>query len=168
LLGNSPHIVWRMSQRLAGFGAALRHLRERRRELTLEAFAAEAGLDASDVSKWERDARWPSRASLERLLEGLGVSLLDLAVEVDRQQRKAAGEPLPFPPRDLSEEEFEQRVRQIIREEFRAGIGEVLAEPSSELQKTSNALRIAGFRSDLEAVAALRSLLRPIHKGGGK
>jgi len=66
----------------AGLGSALRRLRVRR-GLTQRQAAAAAGMTRAMISDFEREAVVPSVRTLDRLLRALGVSVDELARELE-------------------------------------------------------------------------------------
>jgi len=144
---------------LSGFGAALRSLRGTR---TLEEVALPASVTVSNLSKYELERSWPSRDVLERVLDGLGVSFIDLAVETDRQARIARGEEPALPQvSPTADQDFEDRVRQIVRQEFRSGLSEIAGLQSADIQRLADFVRRSGREPDLDSVALLASILDP-------
>ena len=75
---------------MAGFGRALRALRARAGKRQEEVDDA-AGISRGNMSRYETEAKRPSFATLERVLEALGADLYDLGVEA----RRAAGGEAP-------------------------------------------------------------------------
>lgn len=153
--------------RLDGFGAALRSLRKGPEGGgTLTDLAQRTGVDASELSKFELERQWPSRGVLERILDGLGITLLDLAVEVERQQRIARGEapglPVPIPG---SQEAFEARVREISSEVFASGLKRLVELPSDSLAAFIDAARASGVEPDLQSLAVLDAFLGRLGRG---
>lgn len=140
---------------LTKFGPALRALRGGR---SLETVAKAAGVTISNLSKYELEQKWPSREVLERVLEGLGgLSLLDLAAEVDRQQRLARGElpetPPPPPP------DFEERMRQVAIEVFTSGLTSLLGLPSADLDVFAASVRAEGMEPGSGGAAVIQAVL---------
>jgi transcriptional regulator with XRE-family HTH domain len=71
---------------LTQLGAAIRRLRERR-ELSIEALAAEADLHTFSVSRIERGKQNPTWLALSNLATALGVDLVDLVRLASEQPR---------------------------------------------------------------------------------
>lgn len=66
-------------------GAAIRRLRERC-GVTQEQLAHDAGVTTGTISKLERGTAAPSWATVRQIAAALGVSLVELAREVERQR----------------------------------------------------------------------------------
>jgi transcriptional regulator with XRE-family HTH domain len=76
---------------LDDFGPALRSLRtgrQSRPKLTLEELEARSGIDSGNLSRYETNGAWPSRDVLSRILQALGVTFVEFAVEVERLERE--------------------------------------------------------------------------------
>lgn len=142
---------------LAKVGAALRSIRGDR---TLEDVAAKARVTISNLSKYELEKKWPSREVLERILSSLGVTFIQLAVETSRQTDIASGKIPGLPAPDPNASDFtEERIRAIVRQEFRAGLSSIAGLPSSDISRVAQFIRDAGREPDLESVALLQSIL---------
>lgn len=72
-------------------GPALRMLREQQ-ERRQQEVASAAGVTKAMLSAFERSRRRPSLASLDRILDALGVHLAHLAAACRRVESAAAGE----------------------------------------------------------------------------
>lgn len=145
---------------LAGFGAALRVLRKGSDGTgTLQSLSDRTSIPIANLSKYELEKQWPSREVLERILEGVGVTFIDLAVEADRQARLSRGEEPGLPPPAPSGEFTEERIRAIVRQEFRAGLSSIAGLASDDISRVAQFIRDAGREPDLESVALLQSIL---------
>jgi len=86
-------------------GPALRHLRKRRK-MTQRSIGDAAGISKNLISNWETGATAPSLASLESVMEVLGIDLLDIHYAMRGEERPFAPDaPPPSPRPDASDQE---------------------------------------------------------------
>ncbi len=109
---------------LRGLAKALKHLRVSR-GLSGRAAGRACGIDASDLGKYERGEKGLTTATVERILDGYGATLLELAQNLDEVQtatRKARG------PRSGVPTAGYELAPGVHRSELRREVEEVLAE----------------------------------------
>ena len=96
---------------LEGLGQALEALRRRKGWSAAEA-ARRTGIDQSNLSKYERNAKGITAATLDRILEGYGATLADLAATLREVQGGPAGRWIV--PGEVSEADLRLVVRMVL------------------------------------------------------